>query len=96
MSLHRAAANGNLKVVEKLILNGAKVNEKDNVCRTPLHYAAFNGKLEVVRELLEYGAIHNEKNNNGKTPLDIATNEEIIEYLTNYHPLFDAKEPDVE
>ena len=81
MSLHRAAANGNLEIVNELmlqsnidaqgalILNGAKVNEKDNYGSTPLHHAASNGNLEVVEKLILNGAKVNEKDNVGRTPL---------------------------
>jgi len=50
--LHRAALEGNLEEVKKLVEGGADVNAKNTIGITPLHMASGNGKLDVVYYLL--------------------------------------------
>jgi len=54
--LHRAAGNGDLAAVKRLLGHGAGVNSKDGDGWTPLHWAAYEGRTEVVAFLLESGA----------------------------------------
>jgi ankyrin repeat protein len=78
--LHKAAKEGNLKLVKELVSKGADVNAKDKYGRTPLHYAAKEGHLDVVKFLVSKGADVNAKDEKGNTPLDAAT-PEVAEYL---------------
>jgi ankyrin repeat protein len=59
-------------IVGRLLENGAKVNARDHLERTPLHYAAHWGCAEGVDLLVEKGADVNVRNNEGRTPLDVA------------------------
>ncbi len=52
-SLHAAAANGNLEIVELLIQRGADVNRLDIHGRTPLYVAIVEHQSEVARRLTE-------------------------------------------
>lgn len=54
--LHAAARNGNVKVVELLIVHGADVNAKDKYDWTPLNLALKYKRSEVVSVLKEHGA----------------------------------------
>jgi ankyrin repeat protein len=55
-ALHIAAEEGHVEIVQRLIREGAKINEADSRGQTPLQ-AACNGKhFEVVRCLLGKGA----------------------------------------
>jgi hypothetical protein len=55
-SLHDAAEDGNLEVVQLLLERGADVNSGNADSRNTLHQAAVEGKLDVVRLLTERGA----------------------------------------
>ncbi len=84
--LNRACQNGNTKVVELLINNGAKVNDKNDVGHTPLYIASLCGHLDTVKILIKAGAISsiNEKTTSGITPLEVACrtgNKEIVQLL---------------
>ena len=50
-SLHRAASNGHLPVVQYLYEQGADKEASDGSGRTPLHWAASHGHLPVVQYL---------------------------------------------
>lgn len=55
--LHTAVQEGNLYSVEKLLYEGAYVNERDGIFGlTPLHFAIIGKNLEIIELLLDYGA----------------------------------------
>jgi ankyrin repeat protein len=54
--LHAAAAQGHMRVAERLIVLGADVNARDWHGATPLVNAAAAGSLPLVRALLRSGA----------------------------------------
>ena len=69
--LHYAAKKGHIEVVNILLENGVKTDERDkeNDNTTPLHMAAKEGQLAVVRKLLECGADINAQSHSGQTPI---------------------------
>eukprot|EP00584_Thalassiosira_punctigera_P005072 CAMPEP_0172533702 /NCGR_PEP_ID=MMETSP1067-20121228/6315_1 /TAXON_ID=265564 ORGANISM="Thalassiosira punctigera, Strain Tpunct2005C2" /NCGR_SAMPLE_ID=MMETSP1067 /ASSEMBLY_ACC=CAM_ASM_000444 /LENGTH=182 /DNA_ID=CAMNT_0013318375 /DNA_START=280 /DNA_END=828 /DNA_ORIENTATION=+ len=67
--LFEAALRGDKAKVLKLLSNGANVNAKDNLGRTPLHCASLGGHAAVAEALLASGADNNAKNDAGSTPL---------------------------
>ena len=71
-SLHIAAENGYLELVNFLLKNGANVNTRNDKKGTPLHPAALNGHLEVVTALILSGADINARVLDGCTPLHYA------------------------
>jgi ankyrin repeat protein/beta-lactamase regulating signal transducer with metallopeptidase domain len=73
LSLHQAAATGDKGQVEKLLAQGADLNEKDKDGSTPLHEAAGNGWRDVARLLLEKGANVEAADASGQTPLHRAS-----------------------
>mmetsp|Transcript_17406 Transcript_17406/g.19536 ORF Transcript_17406/g.19536 Transcript_17406/m.19536 type:complete len:163 (+) Transcript_17406:12-500(+) len=68
--LHLASAQGDL-VGSKLYLdNGADIDARDKVDRTPLHFAAANGSdIDLIDELVNRGADVNCQSLGGDTPL---------------------------
>ncbi len=72
-ALMRAAKNGDLKEVDRLIKSDADVNICDNDGWTALMNAArYQNNSEIVALLLEAGANPNQKNNYGSTALHLA------------------------
>lgn len=51
-----AAINGHEAVAELLVANGAEINARDQLQRTPLKRAAMNGHLAAIELLIRHGA----------------------------------------
>ena len=54
--LMRAAAIGNIKLVENLLLNGVDINQRGPRGATALMFAAGSGHLDIVKLLVAKGA----------------------------------------
>ncbi|XP_076285249.1 ankyrin repeat and SOCS box protein 6-like isoform X2 [Lasioglossum baleicum] len=71
-----AVKNGNLKIVEDLLKDGADVNTIDGTyqieCVTLLHSALHREQVEMVKLLIQYGADLNVKDSRRRSPIDIA------------------------
>jgi len=83
-ALMMAASKPHVTVVEKLILAGADVNDKDNNGETALMQAASNGQDTVVEKLVSAGADVNDKAEFGFTALILATcngHDTVVEKL---------------
>ena len=81
-----AAHDGDLQKVQKLVNEGANVNQRDNLDYSPLYWAAHNGYDEVVKVLLENGALLNLKYKNDWSSLYWASHnghEKVVELLLN-------------
>ena len=72
-TLLRAARDGNLQEVERLLAQGTDVNAQDDQRRTPLHLAAEAGHRAVVEALIEAGADANATDFNGHTATGLAS-----------------------
>ncbi|XP_050513815.1 integrin-linked protein kinase [Diabrotica virgifera virgifera] len=70
--LHWAAMKGYNKIVEMLLLRGARVNATNRGDDTPLHMAAAHGHREIVNMLLRQRADVNFTNEHGNSPLHYA------------------------
>ena len=82
--LHWAAGKGQDKRVQKLLEQGASVDQRDDHGNTALAEAVGYGHAEVVRVLLDNGALVNCRDDTGHTPLHWAAmslEEEIIQML---------------
>lgn len=82
-----AASKGDVQTVQRLLKDGADVNDKDIEGRTPLYYAVSNGHIDIVNTLLKNGADITQVTNKGNIPLHTATSKgykEIIEVLLQH------------
>lgn len=70
--LIQASAKGDHAAVQRLISEGADINETDDQGRTALMHAGRNGKSETVEVLLKMGADINRKDQLGYTALFLA------------------------
>ncbi len=71
-TLHRAAAQGNVKKIEKLIRPKININQPDHNGQTALHLAAQAGHVQVVKRLLAHQANPKLTDQNGQTALHLA------------------------
>ncbi len=70
--LLRAAHEGDVKEVQRLVAAGADVNRRDKRGRTPAHIAAFASRDDVLRELAAAGADMNALDNQSYDVVTIA------------------------
>ncbi len=71
-ALHRAAKAGDLKMVQILLANGARVDLTDQYGETPLHFAIRGRNPEVIRLLLQQGADPDWEDIFGRSPVHCA------------------------
>ena len=78
--LHRAAEDGDLQEIERLILSGYDVNLFDDMGHTPIHRAVVGGQCKAVEVLLRQGAHINANDDAtiGETPLALAVQSEHL------------------
>ncbi len=55
-SIHEAAKNGDVEVLEAMVKEGASINEIDTTKDkfTPMHWACYRGALEVGHHIINY------------------------------------------
>jgi Ankyrin repeats (many copies) len=78
-ALLSAAASGDTVQTTALLDQGAVLEARDELGRTPLMLAVMQRKPEVVRLLLDRGADPNAADNAGRTPLQLAKKENLRE-----------------
>ncbi|XP_062440590.1 26S proteasome non-ATPase regulatory subunit 10 isoform X2 [Rhea pennata] len=70
--LHRAAAKGNLKMIQILLRHNASVNIQDSEGNTPLHLACDEERVDEAKLLVSHGASIHIENKEELTPLKVA------------------------
>ncbi|WP_246210225.1 ankyrin repeat domain-containing protein, partial [Wolbachia endosymbiont of Atemnus politus] len=100
--LHLAALQDDTELIDFLIAEGAKINEKDaQEGYTPLHIASLYGSKKSVQTLIDGRANLEGEDNNSRTPLFLAiyqctahyeSRAEIIEYLIKKGASIEAKD----
>jgi hypothetical protein len=96
-TLHAAAQNGYVKVVEALLDYNPDVNSRVNTNILPLSIAAQKAHLELVDTLSKFGAGIDSKYEYGNTPLHIAAQKghlEVVEVLLKFGARIDSKDED--
>jgi ankyrin repeat protein len=87
--LHRAAYNGNVKLIERLLVGGAQADAQDTKGVTPLQITISEGHFPATKALLKRKASPALADNKGNTPLHYAAeveNQEAISLLIlTYH-----------
>jgi hypothetical protein len=71
-SVHDAAAAGDAVRLERMLREGADLEQREQHGRTPLYAAAREGHADLVLSLLRAGALPNAGNYAGITPLHVA------------------------
>ena len=66
-------ATESAKLVDVLLNNGASLDSRDLIDRTPLHLAAEMGYLEGIQLLLKHNADIHARDSWAMTPFEIAT-----------------------
>ena len=70
--LHFAVINNCPKIVEYLVKKGAKINQSDKYCRSPLLLSCKYGYSKITKFLIECGANINKCDNSQNSPLHYA------------------------
>jgi hypothetical protein len=98
LSLVRAAAEGNLPEVQRLLIKGAQINGADGEGRTALIAAAYANQVEVARYLVQSGADVNLKDRRGLSSFLISASEvgpdsALLVVMLNAKAKLDAADP---
>jgi len=96
LSLIEAVKNGNYDEAEKLIKNGADVNQQGEQGWTPLNFAAGKGSLPMVRLLVENGANIFKVGRDLRTPYMIALaagRVSVVKYLRELEDNYPGEKP---
>jgi ankyrin repeat protein len=82
-ALHFATENSHLRIVSKLLGNGAASNQQDSIkMETPLHIACRTGDKDIAEDLLDHGASPNLPDLvDGWSPLHVAARHGNIDIL---------------
>ncbi|KAG8373984.1 hypothetical protein BUALT_Bualt11G0083400 [Buddleja alternifolia] len=89
-----AARKGDLRMILRLLENGASINGRDQNGWTALHRAAFKGRVDVARALIEKGIDVNAKDEEGYTALHCAVEAgqvDAVELLVKKRADFEAR-----
>ena len=86
-----AARDGDIEAAERLLKEGADVDERDYNKQTALHVASANGRAEMVSFLIEKGANVNAKSKGRHTALHGAKTVEVAKILLDNGANINAK-----
>jgi RNA polymerase sigma factor (sigma-70 family) len=81
-----AAKNGQLDLLEQMLVDGVEIDAKDAAGRTLLHWAVENDHTEAVRLLLKYGADRTITDRSRKTAYQLAKKRRNSQVLHLFEP----------
>lgn len=90
----KAAEEGKLDIVEKILSNGYQAEIRDSVGRTPLLLAVRSGKAEIADLLVKNGASPYSKDQEGNSPLALAEQSESPMLHQVFKQFLESKEGD--
>ncbi|KZV36437.1 ankyrin repeat and protein kinase domain-containing protein 1-like [Dorcoceras hygrometricum] len=93
-NLCSAVRKGELRMILRLLENGASIHGRDQNGWTALHRASFKGRIDVTRVLIEKGIDVNAKDEDGYTALHCAVESgqaDVIELLVKRGADIEAK-----
>ena len=96
LGLIEMARSGNCSEAEKLIKNGADVNQQDDQGWTPLNFASGKGDLAMVKLLVENGAEIFKVGRDQRTPYMIALaagRVSVVKYLREAEENYPGEKP---
>ena len=97
-SLHKAAYNGDIELVRKILKNNVNPDDRDSFGGTALHAAMFQKNTEIITLLINYGFDVNAQGlSNGYTPLHDAVwanNLAAVEILFKHRAKTDIRGKD--
>ncbi|KAH9151765.1 hypothetical protein AeRB84_005694 [Aphanomyces euteiches] len=96
-ALHNATSEQHLKIVNRLLDDGASVDFQDSYGVAPIHIAVRKGDEDILKELLDRGASVDLPDNSGNTPIYSATRRgdlKILNVLLNCGANVDATNKD--
>ncbi len=76
-----ALLSGYFDIADYLIKHNADINKTDIMGMSPLMWAVKDGNLKIIQYLIEHGANINAVNSNGRSVIEIATSQEVINFL---------------
>ncbi|MFC1763440.1 ankyrin repeat domain-containing protein [Planctomycetota bacterium] len=81
--IHLAAFRGDLTSVKRIYVEGADIDERDQLNWTPLHWAAAGGQRDIVEFLIKNGADVNAEGKSKYTPLyvSVRSDTELVNLL---------------
>lgn len=83
-SLIKAAENGDVVSLKKLIAGGLSPIGLDKAGNSLLHISAEKSSLDACKVLVEAGCDVNQKNSKGKTPFDVAEKKKKGSSVSQY------------
>lgn len=84
-----SSSSGYTEVVRILLENGANIEAKTSMSRTPLHIACMRGNMPIVEILVENNANINTTDNDFNTPLHYVCEHgfiDILKFLLDHSP----------
>lgn len=84
---------GNHELMQKMLVNGAKINQKGPKGNTIAHMVAASGNEHVISTMLAYGADFSQANDAGVTPYDLAQGKYQPETMAKIKQRFEEQDP---